>query len=346
MVDAVSEQDESQPHANNQQIGVGGGLGLGPFFVLPKSMLPAIVLAFLVAEPTNGVSDSSGSWVDLPSCPMQPANLPANPPLYLPTRHVIREMAEFGRHRIESLGPGKTLLLAVMGGGFITVGALFSILLSVGFEAPGAVLLVEGFGFSTGFFFVVLSEAALFTEANVVMPATLLAGSTQAARVVRFWMLAWLGNFVGALVVGSLIRVAQTYSPAAETMLEEIVTSKMSFRTIGGADGWFRLVLSGVLANWLVGMAAFFATMGRTIMGKYIPVFLAITMFVAAGLQHSPANMGYFSLSIAAGGGPGWGPAFWWNLIPAGIGNVLGGTLLVALPFWWVFGRDERLSEG
>jgi formate transporter len=51
--------------------------------------------------------------------------------------------------------------------------------------------------------------------------------------------------------------------------------------------------------------------------------------------------MGFFSLSIATGGEPGWGQAFVWNLIPAGIGNVLGGTLLVALPFWYLYGRPK-----
>jgi len=71
-------------------------------------------------------------------------------------------------------------------------------------------------------------------------------------------------------------------------------------------------------------------------MGRYIPVFLAVSMFVAAGFQHSPANMGFFFLSIAAGGGPGWLDALLWNLVPAGIGNVAGGTLLVAAPFWWI----------
>jgi formate transporter len=146
-----------------------------------------------------------------------------------------------------------------------------------------------------------------------------------------------LGNFAGALVVGWLIRTAQSYSPGFEASLAGIIETKMRYQGVGGADGWFRLVLSGVLANWLVGMAAFFATMGRTIIGKYIPVFLAVTMFVAAGFQHSPANMGFFSISIAGGGGPGWIDALLWNIVPAGIGNMLGGTLLVALPFWWIF---------
>lgn len=60
-------------------------------------------------------------------------------------------------------------------------------------------------------------------------------------------------------------------------------------------------------------------------------------MFVAAGFQHIPANMGYFALRMAQGQGPGWVPALGWNLVPAGLGNVLGGTLLVALPFWYAF---------
>lgn len=116
-------------------------------------------------------------------------------------------------------------------------------------------------------------------------------------------------------------------------LLAETVDSKMAYRA-AGARGWLAALLSGVLANWLVGMAAFFATMGRTIVGKYVPIALAVTIFVAANFQHSPANMGYFSLLMLQGDGPGWGPAFGWNIVPAGIGNLVGGTFLVALPFF------------
>jgi formate transporter len=267
------------------------------------------------------------------------ASLP--PAQHLPAHSVIGELAEFGRNRIENLTIFKILVLAVMGGAFITAGALFSVLLASGFESYGARVLVEGLGFSTGFFFVVLSEAVLFTEANVAMPATLFQGVSPAGRVFRFWGLAFVGNLIGAVVTGGIIRYAQFYSPEFDALLAEIVAFKMSYRDIGGAEGWFKLVLSGMLANWLVGMAAFFATMGRTIVGKYIPVLLAVSLFVTAGFQHSPANMGYFSLSIPAGGGPGWVQAFVWNLIPAGIGNILGGTLLVALPFWYLYGRKN-----
>jgi formate transporter len=228
------------------------------------------------------------------------------------------------------------LLLGVLAGGFITSGALFSALLADGVGAAGPVRLLEGLGFSTGFFFVVLSEAALFTEANVVMPATLLGRAGPAHRVARFWVLAAVGNVLGALTFGGLIVLAHDQPEGVAVLLDEIVERKLAFRA-DGVSGWWRVLLSGVLANWLVGMAAFFATMGRTIIGTYIPVALAVTLFVAANFQHSPANMGYFSLVLFDGGAPSWGTAVWWNLVPAALGNLLGGTLLVALPFWWVF---------
>ena len=77
--------------------------------------------------------------------------------------------------------------------------------------------------------------------------------------------------------------------------------------------------------------------MARTVFGKYIPVFLAVTTFVAANLQHSPANMGYFALAMPSGHGPGWGSALLWNIIPAGLGNMIGGAFLVAVPFRYAF---------
>ena len=105
---------------------------------------------------------------------------------------------------------------------------------------------------------------------------------------------------------------------------------------------WFKIVVSGMFGNGLIGMAAFFAIMARTLISKFIPIVLIVTFFVAANLQHSPANMGYFSLMMATGEGPGWAAAFLWNIIPAGIGNIIGASLLVALPFWYSFSPQDE----
>ena len=106
-------------------------------------------------------------------------------------------------------------------------------------------------------------------------------------------------------------------------------------------------VYARMLANWLVGLAAFFATMGRTILDKFIPLFLVVSLFVAAGFQHSPANMAYFSLASGAGIGPEWSAALAWSIVPAAIGNLLGGLLLVVLPLWIAFGsKHSAMIQG
>ena len=264
---------------------------------------------------------------------------------YVRAEHVIDAMASFGRERLHHLGPVRVLVLAMLGGGFIAVGGLLSVLLAAGIETPGLQRLVEGFAFSAGFFFVVLSEAVLFTEANVVLPATFLETRRSGRRIARFWAIAWVGNLVGAIVTAQMIAAAQGYPEPAVALLGELVDTKLAYRDAGGPGAWFQLVLSGVLANWLVGMAAFFATMGRTILGKYVPIMLAVTTFVAANFQHSPANMGYFALWMAeTGQGPGWATALGWSIVPAGIGNMIGATVFVALPFWYVFRPSARAA--
>ncbi len=139
---------------------------------------------------------------------------------------------------------------------------------------------------------------------------------------------------IGAFLLDLLIAYTHSYGAGFEELLGEVVASKMRYREVGGIEGLFQALLSGVVANWLVGMAAFLATMGRTIIGKYIPVLVTVMAFVAGGLLHSPANMAYLSLSQPLGVGPGWGSGFVWAIIPAAIGNIIGAFFLVALPFW------------
>jgi formate transporter len=263
------------------------------------------------------------------------------PARYIGSEFVMRVLAEHGRERIERLNSVRVLALGVLGGSFITTGALLAMLLAAGAQTEGALRLLEGFGFSIGFFFVILSGAVLFTETNVVLPAVLLRHRAPVVRVLRFWALAVIGNVAGAWVTGQAIAFAIELSPATQQLLTETVAAKTA-AVGGGGVAWWSVVVSGVLANWLVGMAAFFATMGRTIIGKYVPVFLAVTAFVAAGFQHSPANMGFFSLESAFAGGMDWGDVLLWNLAPAGLGNVVGGGIAVALLLTWVYGGFSR----
>jgi formate/nitrite transporter len=266
---------------------------------------------------------------------------------YLSAEYVTLEMCEEACKYVHKLSIPKILVLASLGGAFITFGALLSILLSSGIETRGLELLLQGIGFSAGFFFVILSGAILFTEVNVALPAGALNCTRRVLvkRALQFWVLAWLGNLLGAAVVGWLLHFSQHYPPEHYRLLEELVSKKMAYQHSGGVIDWLQIVVSGIFGNWMVGMAAFFAAMGRTIVGKYIPILLAVTIFVAGNFQHSPANMAYFSMIMPTGQGPGWVSAFIWNIIPAGIGNILGGAFLVALPLWYALRPNDELDK-
>ncbi|MDT8410687.1 MAG: formate/nitrite transporter family protein [Wenzhouxiangellaceae bacterium] len=259
------------------------------------------------------------------------------PAQHLPPEAVLEALGREARRRVQDATLGQNAVLALLGGAFIAFGALFSVILSTGVEAHGPKLLLQGLGFSAGFFFVIISHAVLFTEVNVMVPARMLTISTasQYARIGLFWIFAALGNLIGAVLVGWIVHLTQVYPAEQMEVLQHVVDKKMSYAETGTVAAWFAVLGSGVLGNWLVGMAAFFATMARTFIGKFVPVFLAVTLFVAGNFQHSPANAGYFALAMPGGEGPGWALAIGWNLVPAAIGNIIGAALLVALPLWY-----------
>ena len=263
---------------------------------------------------------------------------PSQPPSqFIASRNVAQEICRESCENIHTLSALRILALAILGGGFISLGALFSILLSTGIETEGIQLVLQGLGFSVGFFLVILTGAVLFTEANVILPMSALncSGIDLIRRGGKFWILSWFGNLFGTLLFGFILYVAQHYSADHYQLLSEVVAKKMHYQQVGGVEGWLTLVVSGMLGNWMVGMAAFLAVMGRTIIDKFIPIALMVSLFVAGNFQHSPANMAYFSMIMPTGEGPGWVDAILWNIIPAGIGNILGGSLLVALPLWY-----------
>jgi len=201
---------------------------------------------------------------------------------------------------------------------------------------------MEGFGFSVGFFLVILTGSLLFTEINVEVPTTFMGLYREhggfgglVSVLLRLWLLAAIGNLIGTFVIGWIINYSHDLPPEQAELLIEVGAKKLRYQEIGGIDGWSKAIISGMLGNWLVGMAAFLSVMGRTIIGKFIPVFLTVSAFVAFGFLHSPANMGYFSLYGLTGEATPWGDAFLWSILPAAIGNIFGAFFLVALPLWF-----------
>jgi formate transporter len=245
-------------------------------------------------------------------------------------------------------------VLAILGGAFIGIGAVFSTVTVAGFgnELPFGVLrLLAGVTFSLGLILVVIGGAELFTGDNLMVMAW--AGRRIGlGALLRVWLVVYAGNLVGAAATAGLVVASGQH---------EIANGAVGFAALTVAQaktelGWVAALLRGVLCNTLVCLAVWLSFSARTVTGKVMVIVPPIAAFVAAGFEHSVANMYFFptALFIKAFAGDGfwmaiahtpdsfaaltWSAALG-NLLPVTLGNVIGGGVLVAGVYWFVYLR-------
>ena len=263
---------------------------------------------------------------------------------YIPSQ-IVDEFGEKGRDHLNKPFRAQ-FLLALTAGSFMTFGAVFSILLAVGIESKGLYHLLSGIGFASGYAMVFISGSVLFTEINVLLPSYLFnKGGLMKRTIYKFWASAYVGNILGAFLVGILVQLSASLSPSFYNELSMYLDHKMKFME-DGVLGWFEILISGILANWLIGMAAFLTTAARDITGKFLGTMLPVILFVAGNFQHSAANMGYFSMGILSTDKYQWYEYIFFNLVPASIGNLIGGGILVSLLFSYAYKEDIQTSLG
>ncbi len=235
--------------------------------------------------------------------------------------------------------------LAVLAGAFISLGALFfTVTVTAGTigqpAAFGLTRLAGGITFSLGLILVVVGGAELFTGNNLIAMAWA-SGRITTGQVIRNWGWVYLGNLVGALGTAALVWLAgvQTLGDGAvgETMVR-IARVKISLDPVSA-------VARGILCNVLVCLAVWLCMGARSVTDKILAVVFPITAFVACGFEHSVANMYFLPIGVALAAGssaPLSVAGAISNLALVTIGNVIGGTLLVALVYWTVYLRHAE----
>ena len=263
--------------------------------------------------------------------------------------------AEVAR-RVELVGVAKArmatlplLLLGVLAGAFIGLGAMFFVLVksdaTLGFASAQV---MGGLVFSLGLLLVVVAGAELFTGNNLLAMAWA-DGKISSTEVLRNWGLVCLANFVGAAGLALLVFASghtQLNGGAIGLQVVKIALAKQDL-SFGHA------FLRGVLCNVLVCMAVWMAMAGRSVVDKAVAIVLPVTAFVAAGFEHSIANMYLMPLAMLVQHfGPQAGPAtaatVSWagmlgNLVPVIAGNLLGGSVLVGLAYHVIYRRPAAL---
>ena len=233
--------------------------------------------------------------------------------------------------------------LAVLAGAFVALGALFfTVTVTTGASSQpmafGLMRLAGGITFSLGLILVVVGGAELFTGNNLIAMAWA-SGRVTTRQVMRNWGWVYLGNLVGAVGTAVLVWLAgvQTMSDGAvgETMVQ-IARSKIALDPVSA-------LARGVLCNVLVCLALWLCMGARSVTDKILATVFPITAFVACGFEHSVANMYFLPIGVALAAGtsaPLSVAGALSNLALVTIGNVTGGTVLVALVYWSVYLRN------
>lgn len=243
------------------------------------------------------------------------------------------------------LGSARAFVLAMFAGAFIAFGGLFfTVFLSDTTLSWGPQRVVGGLCFCLGLVLVLLCGAELFTG-NALMVCALRSHRISASELARNWAIVWLGNFAGALAVAVLVFFAGIYKLNGEA----VATSMVSVAAGKVTPDWATLLFRGVLCNVFVCLAVWIGFAGKTVVDKVVGILLPISAFVACGFEHCVANM-YFlpmgALMVASGYGADVAGAsslgiagILYNLSAATLGNIVGGALIVALGYWFVYRR-------
>ncbi|WP_420631238.1 formate transporter FocA [Candidatus Leptofilum sp.] len=252
-----------------------------------------------------------------------------------------------------TLGPLRMLALAILAGAFIGLGAIFATTVTTGSTLSfGLTKLLSGLVFCLGLILVIGAGAELFTGNNLIVMAWA-AGKVTTGQVLRNWMIVYLGNFVGSVATAVMMFFSQQYKFANGALGQNalnIANGKVNLE-FGQA-----LVL-GIMCNALVCLAVWLCMGARSATDKILAIIFPITAFVAAGFEHSVANMYFIPMGLLIkGGAPAefwagigstavsydsltWGNFFMRNLLPVTIGNIIGGALMVGLAYWFIYLR-------
>lgn len=256
--------------------------------------------------------------------------------------------AEFNKSAEYKYGlpAGKLLVYSVLGGAFIALGGLLSLMVAGGMPGiaasnPGIYKFVFGALFPLGLVLVVIGGAELFTSDCAVIPFGILNRRVPVKSLAKVWTIAYGGNFIGALMVAFLFA-HQTGILHADPWL----SAAQKIGTYKTSGTFAEVFVKGIGANWLVCMAVWLSYGARDVIGKVVAMWFPVMCFVVFGFEHSIANMFFIPTAMLSGASISQYDFLVVNLLPATLGNIIGGALFVALPYWYMFrtGRTEEVT--
>lgn len=260
---------------------------------------------------------------------------------YYKPKEAVQEFALSGIYK-SSLPVSKFIILAILGGAFIAFGGLLSVIVAggipgVGEVNPGLVKFTAGALFPVGLIMVSLTGADLFTSDCAGLTYPLLQRKIKAATFCKLLLLSYVFNFAGAQIVAFLLssEVGLLDKDPWQVYLHTYSEAKVN-------QDFLKVFIKGIGANWLVCLGMLMGYAAKDVMGKCIGIWIPVMLFVTLGYEHSIANMFFIPAAIYTGADILWCDFLLRNLLPATLGNLVGGGLLVGCAYYYIYLSEKK----
>ena len=186
--------------------------------------------------------------------------------------------------------------------------------------------------FPTGLMAIVLMGAELFTGDALVFVAGLLGQHVSFRNLLRNWTVAWLMNFAGCLLWAGALAYG---SGALEDSGAAELAVKVALKKAN--EPWFHIFLKGIGANFMVCIGVWQATCAEEVAGKLLALWFPISAFVMMGFDHCIANQFLIPVGMMYGANISITHLLFQALLPATLGNIVGGGIFVGAIYWYVY---------
>lgn len=248
-------------------------------------------------------------------------------------------LSDAGKRKME-MRADKIIVLGFLAGAYIAFGGFLAVMAAAGApwpkELPGLQKLVFGAVFPVGLMLVVIAGGELFTGNCLVPTIACLNKKGNWRGLVKNWVCAYFGNFMGGVFVAYFLGIATglLLKDPWENYITEIaqIKCKLTF-----AQAFWR----GVGCNWLVCLAIWLAASSDSIAGKILAIQFPIMTFVTLGFEHSVANMFLIPAGMFITNEIGWRMFLVNNLLPVTLGNIVGGIFFVGVLYHYVYSKGK-----
>lgn len=226
-------------------------------------------------------------------------------------------------------------VLSCLAGMYVGFGIL--LIFSIGGMLTGLpyVKIVMGISFGIALSLVVMAGAELFTGNNMVMASGMAAKKVSVMDTCKLWVVCYLGNWAGSIILAVIFKMAGLATGSVGEFMANAAATKMGLPAT-------ELFMRGVLCNILVCLAVWCGTKLKSESAKLIMIFWCLFAFITSGFEHSIANMTLLTVSLLAPFDKAISfSGYFYNLSIVTLGNMVGGIVFVALPYYLAAKKKE-----